>query len=140
MKEFNHYVEKGDIKKQSPDKNLSIATFKSSIERIQHAEKLFKNKDMPKYILENAYEAMRESADAILYSEGFKSYSHEASITYLEKKGFTQEELTEFNRFRKIRNNIKYYGGTCDEAEALQCLTLSKQIINKIKTIINKKK
>ena len=45
-------------------------------------------KAKPKYILENAYEAMREAADSVLYVDGFKSFSHEASIIYLAKKGF----------------------------------------------------
>ena len=138
MKEFSHFIEKQEVKKQNPDNNLSQATFKASIERLHHAQKLAKEKDNPKYVLENAYEAMREASDSILYAEGDKSYSQEASIVYLENKEFNQQELTEFNRFRKIRNNIKYYGQTCDEIDAQLCLKLAQHIINKIEKILKK--
>ena len=68
--------------------------------------------------LENAYEAMREAADALLYLDGFKSYSHEASIAYLLRKGFGESEIIEIDRFRKIRNGIKYYGRDCNLEDA----------------------
>ncbi len=135
MKEFEFFLEKGDVKKQSQDKNLSRATFKESLDRLELAEQLT-GKVKPKYILENSYEAMREAADALLYLEGFKSYSHEASIIYLLKKGFNGSEITEFDRFRKIRNSIKYYGGDCDSTDAESALKLAKSIISKIKNLL----
>lgn len=135
MKEFEFFIEKGDVKKQSQDENLSKATFKESLDRLELAEQLT-GKAKPKYILENSYEAMREAADAILYLEGFKSYSHEASIVYLLKKGFNESEITEFDRFRKIRNSIKYYGGSCDSTDAESALKLAKSIIQKIKNLL----
>ena len=78
---------------------------------------------------------MREAADSILYKEGFKSFSHEASIVYLIKKGFSEQDLTEFDRFRKIRNGIKYYGRDCDESDANSAIQLAEKIISKIKEI-----
>ena len=135
MKEFEFFIKKGNVKKQSPDKNLSISTFKESLDRLELAKQLT-GKVKPKYILENSYEAMREAADALLYSEGFKSYSHEASIRYLLNKDFNESEITEFDRFRKIRNSIKYYGGDCDLTDAESALKLAKNIIQKIKNLL----
>lgn len=136
VKEFEFFLKKGDVKRQSPDKNLSKATFKESLERLQLAELLW-NKVKAKYVLENAYESMREAADAILYQEGYKSYSHEASIVYLLKKGFSDSEITELDRFRKIRNGIKYYGSDCEEEDANSALKLAKTITNKAKKILD---
>ena len=76
VKEFEFFLKKGDVKKKSPDENLSLATLKDSIERLQLSKTLL-NKFKAKYVLENAYEAMREAADSVLYKEGFKSFSHE---------------------------------------------------------------
>ena len=132
MKDFEFFLKKGDVKKQSPDKNLSKATFKDSLERLDFA-KNFLQTAKPKYILENAYEAMREAADSILYSEGFKSFSHEASIIYLIKKGFNEQDIIEFDRFRRIRNSIKYYGKNCTEEDAKSAIKLAEKIINRIK-------
>jgi len=85
VKEFEFFLKKGNVKKQSPDKNLSLSTFNESLDRINMAKNILK-KEKSKYVLENAYEAMREAADAVLYLDGFKSFSHEASIIYLLKK------------------------------------------------------
>jgi len=85
VKEFEFFLKKGNVKKQSPDRNLSLSTFNESLDRINMAKNILK-KEKSKYVLENAYEAMREAADAVLYLDGFKSFSHEASIIYLLKK------------------------------------------------------
>ena len=137
MKEFEHYVKKGDVKKQKPDGLVSQAVFRDAIDRLAHAKSILKSAKA-KYVLENAYESMREAADALLYNDGYKSCSHEASIVYLVGKGFTAHELGEFDRFRKIRNDIKCYGGDCDDTDAKQYIALAEQIINKIRLLLQK--
>ena len=132
VKDFEFFLKKEEVKKQSPNKNLAYSTFKESLERIEFARQLL-HKAKPKYVLENAYEAMREAADVVLYLRGFKSFSHEASIVYLLKEGFNEEEITEFDRFRRIRNGIKYYGKDCDASDAEQAISLADKIISKIK-------
>ena len=42
MKEFAFFFRKGDVKKQSPDGNLSKATFKDRLERLELSKGLFK--------------------------------------------------------------------------------------------------
>ena len=79
---------------------------------------------------------MREATDSVLYVEGFKSFSHEASIVYLLKKGFNEPDIMEFDRFRKIRNGIKYYGGDCDEHDAETAIKLAEKVIGKIRKIL----
>ncbi|HIG98580.1 TPA: HEPN domain-containing protein [Candidatus Woesearchaeota archaeon] len=137
VKEFNFFVSKGEVKKQSPDNNLALATFRNGEERLSLAKNL-QQMAKAKYVLENAYESMREAADSILFKEGFKSFSHEASIVYLLKKGFSESDLAEFDRFRKIRNGIKYYGGDCDKPDAEAAIKLSEKIISKVKEIIQR--
>lgn len=132
VKDFGFFLKKGDVKGQSPNKNLAYSTFKESLERIEFARQLL-HKAKPKYVLENAYEAMREAADSILYIKGFKSFSHEASIVYLLKESFNEKEIIGFDRFRRIRNGIKYYGKDCDLSDAEQAIKLADKIIAKIK-------
>lgn len=137
MKEFNFFINKGEVKKQSPDGNLAKATYDDSQERLILAKTL-RQIAKSKYVLENAYESMREAADSILYNDGFKSFSHEASIVYLLKKGFSESDIAEFDRFRKIRNGIKYYGGDCDESDAEAAIKLAEKIVAKIKETLQK--
>ncbi|MBI2564697.1 HEPN domain-containing protein [Candidatus Woesearchaeota archaeon] len=135
MKEFEFFLKKGEVKKQSPDINLSKAAFIDSVERINLAKNIFR-KEKPKYVLENAYEAMREAADSLLYLNGFKSFSHEASIVYLMGRGFSESDIAEFDRLRKIRNSIKYYGENCDESEAKLAIEFAEKIIKKIEKLL----
>lgn len=132
VKDSEFFLKKGEVKRQSPNKNLAYSTFKDSLERIEFAKQLI-HKVKPKYVLENAYEAMREAADSILYLRGYKSFSHEASILYLIKEGFNEKDILEFDRFRRIRNGIKYYGKDCDVSDAEQVIKLADKIISRIK-------
>ena len=75
-------------------------------------------------------------ADSVLYQEGFKSFSHEASIAYLLNKGFSESEISEFDRFRRIRNGIKYYGGDCDATDAKAAIALAERVIGKVKELL----
>lgn len=135
VKDFEFFLKKGDVRKQSPDNNLASSTFKDSLERLDFAKQLL-NMAKSKYILENAYEAMREAADSLLYLKGFKSFSHEASIVYLNKEYLDEKDVLEFDRFRRIRNGIKYYGKDCDLSDAEAAIKLAEKIIAKIKDIL----
>ncbi|MFH1072196.1 MAG: HEPN domain-containing protein [Nanoarchaeota archaeon] len=135
MKEFEFYLKKNEVKRQKADLMLSHASFHEALDRLAFANNIF-GKEQDKYVLENAYEAMREAADALLYREGYKSYSHEASIVFLLRKGFSEQEIAEFDRFRRIRNTIKYSGGSCDREDARMALEFSKRIIDKIKPLL----
>jgi len=137
VNDFYFFLRKGEVRKQKPDFHLSKATLQEGIERLQFAQKL---KAKPKYILENAYEAMREAADALLYCDGFKSYSHEASIQYCRQKGFADPDLRQFDRFRKIRNGIKYYREDCAAEDAQEALKLAEKIIGRIQKLLQKQK
>ena len=135
MKEFMFFVNVKDVKKQSPDKNLAKATARDSIERLQMAKSII-NSQKPKYVLENAYESIRELIDAILYLEGYKSYSHEASVAYLIDLGFSIAEATKIDLLRRKRNGIKYYGENVTKEEAESSLKIAESTIKKL---LNKK-
>ena len=130
VREFEFFVQRGEVKKQAIDKNLAAANRKESVERLELAKVLLKMKKY-KYALENAYEAAREYADAFLYEKGYKSYSHEASIAFLLKEGFSGRIILELDRFRKIRNDIKYYGKDCEESDAIAAIQLAESLIQK---------
>ncbi len=132
MKEFEYFVKTGAVKKQSVDMNLAKATRKESSERLLMAKSILQTQKA-KYALENAYESIREDIDAILFSEGFKSFSHEATVAYLLKLGFSITDTTKVDRLRKLRNGIKYYGEDVDYKEALDALKIADSVLKKLK-------
>jgi len=135
MKEFEYFIIKGNVKKQKPDINLAKATARESLDRLEFAKALFLTQK-PKYTLENSYEAIRELIDAILYLDGYKSYSHEASIAYLFKIGFSISDINSVDKLRKQRNGIKYYGESISKEGAEEALKMAGKIIG---ALLNKK-
>ncbi|MBS3091011.1 hypothetical protein J4217_01010 [Candidatus Pacearchaeota archaeon] len=117
MKDFEYFVKIGDVKKSSVNKDLAVFLIKDMQSRIRDAFKMSSN-EFPKIVFENIYDALRDFCDALLALEGYKSYSHEASISYLIKKGFDISFVMQLDNFRYKRNGSKYYGEVINHAEA----------------------
>lgn len=128
MKEFEFFIASRTVKKQAPDLNTAKATAKDGLERLGMAKSIF-GSQKPKYVLENSYEAIREIIDAILFVEGYKSYSHEASVAYLLKLGFPLSDVSRIDTLRKQRNGIKYYGEDATDEEARAALSVAERAI-----------
>ena len=63
-----------------------------------------------KSIFRELYEALKETFEAIGYIKGYKFLDH-ASIFYFIKDFLKKENLSNmFDRYRKLRNGINYYG------------------------------
>src|SRR3989338_10554661 len=61
-------------------------------------------------ILRELYEALRQYCEAIGYLYGYKFESHEV-ITYFLKEKLNRENISlVFEKYRKIRNGVNYYG------------------------------
>lgn len=134
MKPFEYYLEQKDVKKNTKNPALAKALIKDMFVRI--AECWDENEDKkPKTIFENIYDALRDFCDALLALNGYKSYSHEASISYLIKQDFDIFTVNKLDNFRYIRNGSKYYGRiiTPEDVKEIKKFYLSvKEKINKI--------
>lgn len=134
MKPFEYYLEEKSVRKVSVDIELARALIKDMRERINENFNEDVNKK-PKTIFENIYDALRDFCDALLALEGFKSYSHEASISFLSKKNFDVATVNQLDNFRYRRNGSKYYGRTIipEEAKDIKAFYVrTKDKINKL--------
>lgn len=138
MNEFGFYLEEGEVKKQKPDSSMAKSLLRDAVERFEKTTMLG-IKIFPKIIFENVYDAVRELLDALLALDGYKSYSHEASIAYLKKYGFEDSVIMELDDFRYRRNASKYYGKPVSEPDALEITNFYKKHSNRIITIIKNK-
>ena len=136
MRDFKIFLEEGSVKKITPNISLVKSLVSDAIKRLNFYKKLKLNNKNSKYVLENIYESLRELADAILIKDGYKSYSHEASIVYLLKYNLSSIDINKFDNFRKIRNNSKYYGKPVDLEDANEIVELSEKLLNKINDIL----
>jgi oligoribonuclease NrnB/cAMP/cGMP phosphodiesterase (DHH superfamily) len=134
MENFEYYLKNNKIRKVTKD----IILAKSLINDIKIRIKENWDEDInkkPKTIFENIYDSLQDFCNALLSLDGFKSYSHEASISYLQKKGFDIAIIEKFDKLRYIRNGSKYYGRiiTSEDAKDIKSFYLKiRERINKL--------
>lgn len=139
MKDFRLFVVSGDVKKQMPDVHLSDSLVKDSISRMKYAKSSALSEESAKFIYENIYEALRETADSILIVSGFKSFSHEANISFLQRfEEFSSAEIKEFDRMRMKRNGMKYYGKPCPVSDAKEAIEFADKLLKKLLSLQRK--
>jgi len=138
MFDFEYFIRRKDVVKRWIDTNLAKGLLEDAKDRFPFGEKILDEK--PKYAFENAYEAVRELADALLALEGWKSFSHEASISFLQKfSDLSKTELEILDGIRKKRNDSKYYGKTVDKNQAVEDIKFLKKIFEKLIKILSAK-
>ena len=106
---FEHFLQNNDVKKAFINRELAKSLIRDMDERIEKSLILDEN-IFSKIIFENIYDGLRNFCDALLVLEGYKSYSHQASISFLLKKGFSIIIVEKIEQFRQKRNGSKYYG------------------------------
>ena len=109
MNDFQFYLQGKKVHKVSPNKELAVSLIKSVEDREKSTLKLNLG-EQDRIIFENFYDCLRELLDAILALDGYKSYSHEASISYLKSFKIQENIIQDLDRFRRARNDSKYYG------------------------------
>ena len=111
---FETSLIEGKAKKVEPNKLRASSLFKSSIQAIETAKAIQLNQNALKSILRELYEGLREYCEAIGYLNGYKFLDHE-SITYFLKDVLKEKSASvKFDRYRRLRNGINYYGEDID--------------------------
>ncbi len=128
--DFEYYISNNYVKKRRRDKKLASSLIDSAEDRMHFAKEIVHKK--PRYALEMAYEAVIELIDALLAIEGFKSWSHEANISFLSKIGFTETEIRRLDLSRKKRHSSKYYGVSFSLEESKEEIRYLDKVFNKI--------
>ena len=106
---FNDFINRGQVRKGSRDVALAKSLVATSDIDLKFLKSLDITETSARKIMTNYYDVLRSLLEAVLALEGYKSYSHEAYTYFLTEK---EEQLIadKFDRFRKIRNGINYYG------------------------------
>ncbi len=138
MMPFEYFVEKKDVKKTFKDFELAKSLVKDMQDRINKSLMLNIN-TFSKMIFENIYDALQDFCNAFLAIAGFKSYSHQASISYLSKLGFDASVEEEFDQLRYKRNSSKYYGQKISPEDAKQIRDFYFKIKSKISKLLKEK-
>jgi hypothetical protein len=107
---FENSLITGKAKKVMPNTIRATSFFSSSKQAIETAKIIELNTNSLKTILRELYEGLREFCEGIGYIKGYKFLDHE-SITFFIRDVLKEESISrQFDRYRKLRNGINYYG------------------------------
>lgn len=135
--EFEDFIKSGDVKIQGKNEILAEALAKSSEKSLKNIQRTKIDELNAESTVSDIYDIMRELIEAKLSLQGYKSYSHEATILFLKKfKEFNEHEIVFLNNLRKMRNGIKYYGKEANMEDAITTLNFAKSILPKLKKLL----
>lgn len=100
------------VKKVKENPEQSEALLKLAKRRLESVEKRRKD-EFSQLLIESYYEAIKELISALLSIHGYKSYSHECLISFMDE--FYPTALDDFqihflDSMRKLRSDIQYRG------------------------------
>ena len=137
---FEFYLQKNKVVKISPNPETAQSLMNSVDERTKFLKTI--DQSFPNMIFETVYEIIRESINALMLLEGYKPYSHEVTISFLEKfhkNKFLEYDLTTLNDLRIKRNNSFYQGEKISSEFAEKSIQFLEEILPKIKSLFNHK-
>ncbi|MFT4309188.1 MAG: hypothetical protein ACMXYL_01735 [Candidatus Woesearchaeota archaeon] len=111
---FNTKLRRKKIKIIKPDILRANSLVKSSIEALNTANSIPLSDESSKTVFRELYESLREYSEAIGYLHGYKFMDHESIGYFINEKLDEENVYVHFDRFRKIRNSINYYGEDID--------------------------
>jgi len=133
---FEESLKQGHVKKIPIDKFRAKNLIKSSEQAIETAKKILLNENSAKTILRELYEGLRECCESIGYIKGYKFLSHEV-ITYFIEDTLKNEKIAKrFDRYRKIRNGINYYGENVDVETVKGAIKEIPELVKELRDII----
>jgi len=102
--------EKKFLKSINVDEDLIDSLIKISEDKLRVNERLELDRISSTSKISLVYDSLREILEAIAIKKGFKIYNHECYCSFLKEICNDEISAEEFNKFRKIRNQINYYG------------------------------
>ncbi len=115
---WNECNEKKIVKETRRDDELIESLIKSSEKRLKVNERLDIDEVTSSTKISIVYESLREILKALAISKGFKIYNHECFCAFLDYICNNKSFSVDFDKFRRIRNKINYYGKDIDLEEA----------------------
>ena len=135
---FEDFFKQGKARKTSRDVQLVKSLLESSDNDLEFLKGLKIDGLSSRKIFSCYYDVLRSVLEAVSLLDGYKIYSHEAFTYYLAEKG--EDELSQkFDRFRKIRNRVNYYGKSISVNEVKEYKREIIELVKRFKQIIQTK-
>ena len=130
---FENLIKVGIVKKVPIDVIRAKSLMKSSEQTLNSARKIPVEEERLKTILRELYESLRQYCEAVGYLRGYKFINHESIAVFLDEILGEKEISIKFDRYRKLRNGINYYGNDIDTSTVKEALKEIPLMVNKLK-------
>lgn len=141
VKQFEEFIDKNTVKKQSPDKSRADFLIKESEKSFRALEKRIDvigiNNDNANSIVKDCYDIIMELIRAKLLFQGFNASgkgAHAAEVSYLRKLGFSEKDVQFVDQLRYFRNGMIYYGKILDREYAEKVVEFTKEFYSKMES------
>lgn len=108
----------------------------SAAATLKFVENVKLNDDNASILLKNMYDAILELLHAYILSKGYKVLNHLCVGYYLRDQLGNREYFYLFDKYRKIRNSITYYGANIETEVAEEGMTELRKLFDKIRHMI----
>lgn len=139
VKDFQDFIEKGIVKKQSPDNSRANFLVEESRKSYIFLKKLIKSfgitNENANSLIKLSYDIIMELIRAEMLKNGMNASgrgAHESEVSYLRNLSFSEPKIQFANKLRYFRNGITYYGKIFDKEYAEKVINFLEEIKNKI--------
>jgi hypothetical protein len=130
---FENLIKEGFVKKVPLDIFRAKSLIKSSEQALATARIIPLKEETLKTIFRELYESLRGYCEALGYIKGYKFLNHESITDFLHEILEEKEISLKFDRYRKLRNGINYYGNTIEIQTVKDALIDIPSLIYKLK-------
>lgn len=120
------------VKQTNIDKNMILSLKDSSKRKLITAKRIIIDEITSSSVISLFYDSLRELLESIALSKGFKIYNHECYTSFIREILKQDKISNEFDKFRKIRNSINYYGKSLDIEETKKITSNIESLIHQI--------
>ena len=118
------------------DKNLITSLMRSADKKFKTGHSIILTDESATSKVSLLYESLRELLEALAISQGYKIYNHECYCPFLKEILHKSTLADSFNQFRKLRNDVNYYGEDITAEEAKIILHETNELIGHIKVLL----
>jgi|GEM_PF-6917589 hypothetical protein len=135
MRELEHFLLKGDIRKYAKDTNLQKTLLKACHDRLLFIQSLAVTEQNARFILEEVFNCIIDGINANIVAEGFLSESDEASLAFLQKysQKVAKTDMDFLERLLKTRDSVRKYGNPVNIIDAKQTVVFARRLVPQLK-------
>ncbi|MBU1051266.1 MAG: hypothetical protein KJ718_01790 [Nanoarchaeota archaeon] len=136
--DFESSVKAGYARVIVKNKNRAKSLVKSAEQAIETAKLIPLKENSLKSVLRELYEGLRQYCEAIGFVKGYKFESHEV-VTYFLRDVLKEDKISgKFDRYRKLRHGVNYYGNEIDVSTVKDVLAEVPEMLNILKKHLEK--